>query len=65
MIRSDSSIQLVQKHPAAISVLFCNETYFNNVDPVAMAKIQSVDELALDWKQKLNKRIRRLTNNKE
>lgn len=62
MVRSNSPIQLLEKHPAALSILFCNETYFNNVDPVAMEKIQSVDELALDWKEKLNKRIRRLTN---
>jgi len=56
-ICSDSNIVLVEKHPAKISVLYCNEVYFKNKDALAMERIRAVDALAEDWKQKLEKRI--------
>ncbi|QSB11116.1 MOSC domain-containing protein [Lysinibacillus sp. FSL K6-0057] len=59
-ICADSSIELVEKHPARISVLYCNEVYFKNKDAIAMKQIQAVDALAEDWKEKLEKRIQLL-----
>lgn len=56
-IRADSRIELIERHPARISVLHCNEVYFKNKDALAMKRIQAVDALAEDWKQKLEKRI--------
>lgn len=56
-ICADSTIELVEKHPARISVLYCNEVYFKNNDAIAMKQIQAVDALADDWKEKLEKRI--------
>lgn len=59
-ICADSKIELVEKHPEGISVLHCNEVYFKNKDALAMKRIQVVDALAEDWKQKLEKRIQLL-----
>lgn len=59
-ICADSTIELVEKHPEGISVLHCNEVYFTNKDALAMKRIQVVDALAEDWKQKLEKRIQLL-----
>ncbi|MFJ6210969.1 MOSC domain-containing protein [Lysinibacillus sp. NPDC092081] len=59
-ICADSKIELVEKHPARASVLHCNEVYFKNKDALAMKRIQAVDALAEDWKQKLEKRIQLL-----
>ncbi|TQR28838.1 MOSC domain-containing protein [Lysinibacillus sphaericus] len=59
-ICADSKIELVEKHPEGISVLHCNEVYFKNKDALAMKRIQVVDALAEDWKQKLEKRVQLL-----
>ncbi|MEY9974497.1 MOSC domain-containing protein YiiM [Lysinibacillus sp. RC46] len=59
-ICADSKIELVKKHPERISILHCNEVYFKNKDALAMKRIQAVDALAEDWKQKLAKRIQLL-----
>ncbi|WP_312507179.1 MOSC domain-containing protein [Lysinibacillus sp.] len=59
-ICADSKVELVEKHPARISVLYCNEVYFKNKDAIAMQQIQAVDALAEDWKEKLEKRIQLL-----
>lgn len=59
-ICEDSKIELVEKDPARVSVLHCNEVYFKNEDALAMKRIQAVDALAEDWKQKLEKRIQLL-----
>jgi len=59
-ICANSKIELVEKHPERISVLHCNEVYFKNKDALAMKRIQAVDALAEDWKQKLEKRIQLL-----
>lgn len=59
-ICADSKIELLEKHPEGISVLHCNEVYFKNKDALAMKRIQVVDALAEDWKQKLEKRIQLL-----
>lgn len=59
-IRADSKIELMEKHPERVSVLHCNEVYFKNKDALAMKRIQAVNALAEDWKQKLEKRIQLL-----
>lgn len=64
-IRIDSTIEIVERHPARLSVLHCNEVYYKNDDPLAMKRIQAVDALAEDWKQKLEKRIRLLQSGVE
>lgn len=56
-IYADSPIELIEKDPARISVLHCNEVYFQNKDAEAMQRILAVDALADEWKQKLAKRI--------
>ena len=56
-IRVDSTIEMLERDPARISVLHCNEVYFQNKDALAMKRIQMVEALAADWKQKLEKRI--------
>lgn len=61
-IRADSKMELVKRHPACISILHCNDVYFKNKDAHAMKRIQAVDALAEDWKQKLGKRIHVLQN---
>ncbi len=60
VICADSTIEVVEKHPARISVLYGNEEYFKNKDAIAMKRIQAVDALAEDWKEKLEKRIQLL-----
>ena len=64
-ICADSKIELIEKHPARISVLYCNEVYFKNNDALAMKRIQSVDALAEVWKRKLEKRIQLLESRVE
>lgn len=56
-IYADSKIEIVEKHPARISILYCNEVYFKSKDALAMKRIQAVDALADEWKQQLEKRI--------
>ena len=65
IISAESKIELVERHSAGLSVLHCNKVYFQNDDARAMKRIQAVDALADDWKQKLEKRIRLLQNRKE
>lgn len=56
-IYADSPIELIEKDSAGISVLYCNEVYFQNKDADAMQRILAVEALADEWKQKLEKRI--------
>ncbi|WP_195891734.1 MOSC domain-containing protein [Bacillus ndiopicus] len=56
-IYADSKIELLEKDSAQISILYCNEVYFQNKDADAMQRIHAVDALAEEWKQKLEKRI--------
>lgn len=59
-INAESKIELVERHPACVSVLYCNEVYYQNKDALAMKRIQAIDALAEDWKRKLEKRIQLL-----
>lgn len=58
MVRSDSSMTLLKKDPATITVLFGNETYFHYAKDVErMKKIVAVDALADDWRERLEMRL--------
>ena len=65
IISAESKIELVERHPAHLSVLHCNKVYYQNDDAQAMKRIQAVDALAPDWKRKLEKRIQLLQNKDE
>ena len=64
-IYADSKIELVERHPAQLSVLHCNKVYYQNDDALEMKRIQAVDSLAEDWKRKLEKRIQLLQSRVE
>ena len=64
-ISATSKIELVERHPARLSVLHCNKVYHQNDDAIEMKRIQEVDALAEDWKRKLDKRIQLLQSRKE
>ncbi|MGD8190915.1 MOSC domain-containing protein [Brevibacillus ginsengisoli] len=56
MIRSDSPIQLVQRDPHEVTVLFANQVLFHdNKNHAAIDRILAVDALAEVWRTKLNK----------
>ncbi len=58
MVKHDSEISLLEGHPAQVSVLFTNDTYFrNSKDKESVNKILKVPELALKWRESLEKRI--------
>ncbi|GAF11903.1 hypothetical protein JCM19046_614 [Bacillus sp. JCM 19046] len=59
-IEDTSMIKLIQRNKESISILACNKTYFENKDLKAMYKILSVDALSLEWKNRIEKRIRHL-----
>ncbi|QCR32725.1 MOSC domain-containing protein [Lysinibacillus sp. SGAir0095] len=62
IVRSDSQIRLIEKHPKAISILFGNEVYFKRPkDNEAMQSLLSVEELAEEWKGYMTKRLAKLT----
>lgn len=65
VIKADSKIELLERHPASVSILYCNKVYYQNKDALAMERIQAVDALANDWKQKLEKRIQLLQSQEE
>lgn len=58
MVRHDSKITLLERHPAQVSVLFTIDTYFrNSKDEESVNKILNIPELALKWRESLEKRI--------
>ena len=62
IVRSDSTISLIEKHPKAISVLYGNEVYFRgSKDAEAMKTLLSVEELAEEWKGYLTNRLAKIT----
>ncbi|MBD7983240.1 MOSC domain-containing protein [Sporosarcina sp. Sa2YVA2] len=61
MVRDDSTLQLIEKHPQAISVLYGNEVYFHRPKDVeGLRLLLSLPELADEWKEMLQKRIDKL-----
>lgn len=55
-ITSDSAITLLKKHPKEISIATIHHTYFfNKKDLSQIESILSIDELALEWKERMLK----------
>ncbi|MFC0272527.1 MOSC domain-containing protein [Metabacillus herbersteinensis] len=65
-ISINSTIELVKKHPLEVTVAMIHSTYFD--DPRNLEKIElilSVEELALDWRGKLEKlKVKALNSNR-
>lgn len=61
-VRSDSTIELLERHPKQISVLHTNKIYFHATkDLQAMQELVGIEELAEKWKKKLYDRIEQLS----
>ncbi len=55
-IQSDSNIQLIERHPEQVSVLFANQILFHDRDNIeGIKRILNVDALAEVWQTKLNR----------
>jgi len=62
-VRKNSAITLVESHPKQVSILFANQIYFHYPKDIeGIKKVLDVQELALDWRQRLTKRLEQLTN---
>ncbi|MFC5588486.1 MOSC domain-containing protein [Sporosarcina soli] len=62
-VRKDSQITLLEPHPKQVSVLFTNELYFHRPKDVeGIQKVLGVQELAEDWRERLTKRLEKLTS---
>ncbi|MDM5190137.1 MOSC domain-containing protein [Bacillus sp. DX4.1] len=65
IVRKDSQIQLLERHPNQVSILFSNEVYFHRrKDKESIEKILAVPELAEVWYEQLTDRLTKLTGNK-
>ncbi|MBM7646200.1 MOSC domain-containing protein YiiM [Scopulibacillus daqui] len=61
-VRRDSSIRLLKRHSKQVTVLFANQIYFHSQNDIeGMKKIIAVEALASVWRQKLLKRIEKLS----
>lgn len=61
IVRNDSSITLLEEHPAKVSVLFCNEVYFHRQKDIdGMKRILAVPQLADVWREQLSAKIEKL-----
>lgn len=62
IVKKDSTIRLVERHPQAVSIMFGNELYFHRPKDIeGMKKMMGIPELADDWKVTLLKRIDKLS----
>ncbi|WP_369903470.1 MOSC domain-containing protein [Bacillus manliponensis] len=62
IVRNNSTITLLEEHPAKVSVLFCNEVYFHRRKDIdSMKKIVAVPELADVWREQLTGRLEKLS----
>lgn len=63
IIRSDSTITLLQRDPNNVSILYANEVYFQRPkDQKGLKRILKVDALAEEWQDMLTKRLEKLKN---
>ncbi|KFN16441.1 MOSC domain-containing protein [Bacillus pseudomycoides] len=61
VVRKDSQMKLLERHPNQVSILFSNEVYFHRrKDTEAMEKIITVPELAEAWREQLVDRLAKL-----
>lgn len=53
------SLQLLEKHPAGVTLALVNEVTYNktNPDPEALNRVAAVNELAAGWRESLKKRL--------
>lgn len=65
LVQSDSTIRLVSKSPAQVSILYANEVNFHRPKDIdGIMKVIEVDGLATEWRQFLTKRLIKLTSGK-
>lgn len=61
-VRHHSKIELIQRHPQQVSILFANEVYFHRQrDAEGIKKVLEVQELAKSWRESLKERLNKLT----
>ena len=61
MVRKDSKITLLESHPKQVSILYGNEIYFHRQKDIeGIKKVLAVEELAIEWKDKLESRLNKL-----
>ncbi len=62
VVKADSKITLIERHPKQVSILFGNELYFHRPKDIeGIKKLLEVEELAEKWKEELIKRLNNLT----
>ncbi|WP_342515304.1 MOSC domain-containing protein [Sporosarcina sp. FSL K6-1522] len=62
-VRKDSTMTLLEAHPKQVSILFANQIYFHQQKNIeGIQKILDVPELAHEWRERLEKRLEKLTN---
>ncbi|MFJ7933083.1 MOSC domain-containing protein [Sporosarcina sp. NPDC096371] len=62
-VRKDSTITLLESHPQQVSILFANQVYFHRPKDIeGIQQVLAVHELAEDWRERLTKRLEKLTN---
>lgn len=60
-VRHDSPVQLIERNPHGISILYANEVYFQRPrDVEGMKRILEADALAQEWQESLKKRLSKL-----
>ncbi|KEK26363.1 MOSC domain-containing protein [Bacillus gaemokensis] len=61
IVRKDSPMKLLERHPNEVSVLFSNEIYFHRrKDKEGIEKVLAVPELAEVWREQLTDRLAKL-----
>jgi MOSC domain-containing protein YiiM len=60
-VRHDSSLTLLELHPAKVSVLFSNQVRLHNSQSIDdIRKVLAVEELADEWRMNLNEKLEKL-----
>lgn len=63
IVRKDSTITLVESHPLQVSILLANQIYFHRPKDIeGIQQVLAIQELAQDWRERLTKRLEKLTN---
>ncbi|WP_096272408.1 MOSC domain-containing protein [Paucisalibacillus globulus] len=61
IVRSNSTITLLESHPKKVSVLYGNEVYLHKQKDVdGINRILAVEELASDWKETMENRLKKI-----
>lgn len=62
IVRSDSTITLLEPHPKQISILYANQMYYQKQEePSGIERVLAVEELAEEWRKSLNKRLSQIS----